>query len=140
MQNKREQIRRILQLPPLPASAPATTPSTSGASSGSDDEVGSELDLKNSSVIGKSYGKRRDEDAESVVSVQFSNASVDPKAASDLEDAIGVYLRRATENFDLTKNVEVTFSNILSISYLKRFCSRRRFVPRFGPLCTTTRV
>ena len=31
----------------------------------------------------------------------------DEPAARDLEDAITCYLRRATEKFDLTKNVEV---------------------------------
>jgi len=144
MQNKRDQIRRILQLPPPPPSSTngqttsgsSTSPSTSGASSagsGSDDEFvsssTSELDIKTNSVIGKSYGTRaaaasgtgngntRDEDTESVVSVMFSNASVDPKAASDLEDAISLYLRRATENFDLSKNVEEVCSQIWATLY-----------------------
>ena len=33
-------------------------------------------------------------------------SEVDP-AAQDLEDAMNAYLRRAVENFDLSKNVEV---------------------------------
>ena len=48
-----------------------------------------------------------DGDNESLASVSFATASTDPAAAKDLEDAITAYLRRATENFDLSKNVEV---------------------------------
>ena len=68
-----------------------------------------ELNPKSGSIIGKTYGKRRDEDTESVTSLMFSSATVDPEAAKELEYAITIYLRRATENFDLTKNVEVIF-------------------------------
>ena len=134
VQNKRDQIRRILQLPPPPAVTTTTTPSsmtssmtgsspsTSGASSGagSDDDTSSSnghhhLDIKSNSVIGKSFRKDDNDncDTESVVSVVFSNATVDPKAANDLEAAISVYLRRATENFDLSKNVEVKIKKTL---------------------------
>ena len=49
-----------------------------------------------------------DGDNESLASVCFATASSDPAAAKDLEDAITAYLRRATENFDLSKNVEVS--------------------------------
>ena len=59
VETKRDQVRRILQVPP------STTPSSSPSS------------------------------------------EVDP-AARELESAITAYLRRATETFDLSKNVEVS--------------------------------
>lgn len=69
--SKRDQIRRILQLPPPP--------------------------MHNSPKSG--------------------SESVDP-AARDLEDAISGYMRRAAENFDLTKNVEVCVNNlVIKIKY-----------------------
>ena len=52
-----------------------------------------------------------DGDNESLASVCFATASTDPTAAKDLEAAITAYLRRATENFDLSKNVEVCEMN-----------------------------
>ena len=56
-----------------------------------------------------------DGDNESLASVCFATASSDPAAAKDLEDAITAYLRRATENFDLSKNVEVSNNDNLQI-------------------------
>ena len=56
-----------------------------------------------------------DGDNESLASVCFATASSDPAAAKDLEDAITAYLRRATENFDLSKNVEVSNKDNLQI-------------------------
>ena len=80
------------------------------------------MDIKANSVIGKPFRKndsRDDCDTESVVSVVFSNAAVDPKVATDMEDAISLYLRRATENFDLSKNVEVR--HIITQSQAKNY-------------------
>ena len=61
VETKRDQVRRILQLPP-PSSASTTT----------------------------------------------STGDNDPSAAKEMEIAITAYLRRATETFDLSKNVEVS--------------------------------
>lgn len=47
---------------------------------------------------------------------QSSSEAVDP-AAKDLEQAISIYLRRATENFDLSKNVEEVCSQIWATLY-----------------------
>ena len=75
---KREQIRRILQ---LPASAPPndTSPIDTSPSDGGDDT---------------------------------SPSSNNRRAASALEEAVSRYLRGATENFDLSKNVEVRKKDI----------------------------
>ena len=64
VETKRDQVRRILQLPPPSLSSSVSTTSSS----------------------------------------QSDN---DPTAAKEMEIAITAYLRRATETFDLSKNVEV---------------------------------
>ncbi len=75
---KREQIRRILQ---LPASAPSgdTSPNDTSPIEAGDDT---------------------------------SSSSNNRRAASALEEAVSRYLRGATENFDLSKNVEVREKDI----------------------------
>ncbi len=87
---KREQIRRILQ---LPASAPPsdTSPSDTSPIDGGDDT---------------------------------SPSSNNRRAASALEEAVSRYLRGATENFDLSKNVEVRKKTFLT--RILRTLSRRR--------------
>ena len=83
VQTKREQMRRILQLPPPPP--PAASPPASV------EEVAPTLPASVSAAAS--------EDEERA-------------AARDVEEAISDYLRRATENFDLTKSVEVRLSFI----------------------------
>jgi hypothetical protein len=78
VQTKRDQMRRIMQLPPPPPPAPPAPAST--------EEAAPTLHSKVESGDG---------------------VGVSPEAAKDAEDAISEYLRRATENFDLSKNVEV---------------------------------
>ena len=104
MQNKRDQIRRILQLPPPSPTANTNTNGTSPQSS-----IAEETEREMGEVDGGLVTKLLvgDGDNESLASVCFATAPSDPAAAKDLEDAITTYLRRATENFDLSKNVEV---------------------------------
>ena len=59
---------------------------------------------------------------------------LDP-AVKDLEEAVTAYLRRATETFDLSKNVEVC--TIVSVHFVKLFLTRTRDAQRGNSLhCT----
>ena len=79
--SKRDQIRRILQLPPPPAAATTTHASNAPIS---DPNVDKDP---------KTHENNEDSPLE--------------PAVQDLEEAVTAYLRRATETFDLSKNVEV---------------------------------
>ena len=104
MQNKREQVRRILQLPP-PSPVANGNSNACSSQNGNDEETEREMAEVDGGPITKMLGAEGD--TESLASVNFTTVSTDPGAAKDLEDAITAYLRRATENFDLSKNVEV---------------------------------
>ena len=91
----------------LPPPAPSTNANNNNTSSQDSNAEETERDM--GEVDGGVATKiiNGDGDNESLASVSFATASTDPAAAKDLEDAITAYLRRATENFDLSKNVEV---------------------------------
>ena len=95
VQTKREQMRRILQLPPPP---PPSAPPPASV-----EEVAPTLPA----------------------SAAASSEDEERAAAKDVEEAISDYLRRATENFDLTKSVEVSLSYIIP-SALQRMGDRLR--------------
>ena len=97
-----------MQLPP-----PAPASNTNNNGTPSQDSGAEEAERDMGEVDGGSTTKLLigDGDNESLASVCFATASTDPAAAKDLEDAITAYLRRATENFDLSKNVEVRSLN-----------------------------
>ena len=104
IQNKRDQVRRILQLPPP---SPVANPNNNNTSSQGTSAEETERDMGEVDTGLATKILLGDGDNESLASVCFATASSDPAAAKDLEDAITAYLRRATENFDLSKNVEV---------------------------------
>ena len=93
-----------MQLPP-----PAPSSNTNNNNTSTQDSNAEETERDMGEVDGGVATKilNGDGDNESLASVSFATASTDPAAAKDLEDAITAYLRRATENFDLSKNVEV---------------------------------
>ena len=74
--SKRDQIRRILQLPP-----------------------------PNIQMNDESTQKSNNEDSHNNIS---EDSTILEPAVKDLEEAVVAYLRRATETFDLSKNVEVS--------------------------------
>ena len=123
MQNKRDQIRRILQLPP-----PSTTSNASSNGTSSQNGTGEETEREMGEVDGAPTTKllNGDGDNESLASICFATIPTDAAAAKDLEDAIATYLRRATENFDLSKNVEVCKIYTISVSskYMRPVTSR----------------
>jgi hypothetical protein len=104
-----------LQLPP-----PSPTSNTNNNGTSSQDSSAEETERDMSEVDGGLAIKLLigDGDNESLASVCFATASTDPAAAKDLEIAITAYLRRATENFDLSKNVEVCSNNLLQPEYI----------------------
>ena len=73
--SKRDQIRRILQLPP-----------------------------PNIQMNDESTQKSNNEDSHNNIN---EDSTILEPAVKDLEEAVVAYLRRATETFDLSKNVEV---------------------------------
>ena len=116
IQNKREQVRRILQLPPPSPATAVAGGGTSGSSGSNENDEEAEREMVEVVGMGGSIttkSKLLDGDTDSLASVNFSTASTEPAAAKDLEDAITAYLRRATENFDLSKNVEVCITNLI---------------------------
>jgi len=104
--SKRDQIRRILQLPPPGLVAGATAPSSS-SSSGS-----------GSGADGSSTGAATNENGEPMQEPDPADGQLmlEP-AVKDLEEAVTAYLRRATETFDLSKNVEEVCSQIWATLY-----------------------
>ena len=111
--SKRDQIRRILQLPPP------------GLGSGSGDEqtkIGriSSSNTTTSSPTDSKITEMAHGELTTLIQVDHGDPSdglgllLDP-AVKDLEEAVTAYLRRATETFDLSKNVEVCTILCLSI-------------------------
>ena len=104
--SKRDQIRRILQLPPP------------GLGSGSGDEqtkigrISSSNTTTSSPADSKITEMALHGELTTLIQVDHGDPSdglgllLDP-AVKDLEEAVTAYLRRATETFDLSKNVEV---------------------------------
>merc|ERR1712029_626133 len=83
--SKRDQIRRILQLPP-----------------------------PNIQMNDESTQKSNNEDSHNNVN---EDSTILEPAVKDLEEAVVAYLRRATETFDLSKNVEEVCSQIWATLY-----------------------
>merc|ERR1712223_509635 len=83
--SKRDQIRRILQLPP-----------------------------PNIQMNDESTQKSNNEDSHNNIS---EDSTILEPAVKDLEEAVVAYLRRATETFDLSKNVEEVCSQIWATLY-----------------------
>jgi len=96
IQNKRDQIRRILQLPP-----PATTPEDKEITK--QDQVYIKLSIPQITAF-LHYTMHFQENQEGSGATPIMNLD---QASRDMEDAVTSYLRRATETFDLSKNVEV---------------------------------
>ena len=111
--SKRDQIRRILQLPPPGLGSSGGDEQTKiGRISSSNTTTSSPPDSK---ITEMAHGELT-----TLIQVDHGDPSdglgllLDP-AVKDLEEAVTAYLRRATETFDLSKNVEVCTILCLSI-------------------------
>ena len=111
--SKRDQIRRILQLPPPGLGSSSGDDQTKiGRISSSNTTTSSPPDSK---ITEMAHGELT-----TLIQVDHGDPSdglgllLDP-AVKDLEEAVTAYLRRATETFDLSKNVEVCTILCLSI-------------------------
>ena len=103
--SKRDQIRRILQLPPPGLGSGGDEQTKIGRISSSNTTTSSPADSKITEMA--LHGELT-----TLIQVDHGDPSdglgllLDP-AVKDLEEAVTAYLRRATETFDLSKNVEV---------------------------------
>ena len=89
--SKRDQIRRILQLPP-----------------------------PNIQMNDEPTQKSTNEDSHNNIN---EDSTILEPAVKDLEEAVVAYLRRATETFDLSKNVEVCSQKLTKNAKNEKFCN-----------------